>query len=61
MQEVVGWTELMDASMAAAAARGADEAAVRAAARSVPLAPEVIQVQQQQPARSDRQHAAHLQ
>jgi hypothetical protein len=44
-QEVVGWTELMDASMAAAAsAHGADEAAVRKAARSVPIAPEIIQV-----------------
>jgi Putative Phosphatase len=44
-QEVVGWTELMDASMAAAAsAHGADEAAVRAAARSVPITPEVLQV-----------------
>jgi hypothetical protein len=35
----------MDASMAAAAAaHGADEAAVRRAARSVPIAPEIIQV-----------------
>lgn len=37
----------MDASMAAAAARGADEASVRAAARSVPIAPKIVQVQRQ--------------
>ena len=44
-QNVVGWTELMDASMAAAAsAHGADEAAVRTAARSVPIAPEIVEV-----------------
>ncbi len=45
LQEVSGWTSLMDAAMQAAAAEcGADEAAVRAAARTVPIASEIVQV-----------------
>lgn len=45
LQTEVGWTELMDRSLTAAALEcGADEAAVRAAARSVPIATEVVQV-----------------
>lgn len=45
LQTVVGWTELMDQALTAAAAEcGATEPAVRAAARSLPMSPAVIQV-----------------
>ena len=49
-QEIVDWIALMDASLAAAATEyGADEAAVLAAARSVPISPAIVQVGAQPP------------
>lgn len=45
LQEVSGWTSLMDAAMQAAAEEyAADEAVVRAAARTVPIVSEIVQV-----------------